>query len=330
MAEKREEAVVFHFRGESAPSLLLPEEEIALAKIMEQGREKAEKAEKRRRAAEAKAERAKVKARKAEAEAEAKKAETERREAEAEVGGAEDRFVEANIRLVISLAKRYVNRGLAFADLIQEGNIGLLRAVRKFNWRLGNRFSTYATWWIRHYITRAIQDQSEEVRVPIHMREQVKKFKRGQEAFAGEHGREPRDDELAEKLGWKTDRVCGTREVAEQSLRFRAPIVGQFQEGDASAVKEDELPDGSNSSGDREIFLGELRRCIDELLPRLDPVERDIVNHRLRQERALADIGEWHNLSRERIRQKEVIVGKKLRLHLAKRLKMTKPPEDES
>jgi RNA polymerase primary sigma factor len=281
MAEKREEAVVFHFRGESAPSLLLPEEEVALAKRIERGDE----------------------------------------EAEAE-------FLEANVRLTLSIARGYRNRGLSFPDLVQEGNIGLLKAVRRFDWRRGVRFSTYATWWIRHFLNRAMDDQSRDVRIPVHMLQDIGWLERAWAILIKQHDRRPTDQELAEKLGWPLKKIRKVAAIRKKGPRFRTAVVNQFQEDDVSCIREEDLPGEAGSPPDDEAFLRELRLCVDELLPQLDLVERDIVKYRLEKEYVMAEIGEWHNLSRERIRQKEVVVIAKLRRHLAKRLGIRQALED--
>lgn len=329
MARQKDDAVVFHFRGEEAPSLLSREEEIALAKALKEEREKVSRAEKRIRAAEKKIEKTKIRAEKTSAAEVIKRAAEVIKKAEVKIRETEDRFVEANIRLVISLARQYRNRSVAFADLIQEGNIGLVKAVRRFDWRRGLRFSTYAVWWIRHYMNRAIQDQAREVRIPNYLLQDMGKLRQAQAEFRHEHDRDPEEQELAAKLKWKAQKVREVIAVIEQSLRFPAPIVNQFQDDEPSAIREESLPNEGRSSGNHRIFLDEVRQCVDELLPQLDPVERDIVQHRLRQEFVMNEIGQWHNLSRERIRQKELVVIKKLRRHLARRLGITEVPDED-
>lgn len=237
---------------------------------------------------------------------------------------AEVELFEANVRLVINVARKYLGRGMLLADLIQEGNIGLLKAVRKFDWRRGNRFSTYASWWIRHYLNRAVGNQGSEVRLPTHVKEKIRRLLRVQASFKRRHGREPRPEEIAQAFKRGTTEVRRVIEILEQAPRFSTPILHWPQdEGErALGIDEEKLPDENSLPADEVIFLDKLKRLVDELLPQLRPVERDIVLVRLRREMTLQAIAASHGLTRERIRQIEEIVEKKIRRHLQRRLKI--------
>lgn len=237
---------------------------------------------------------------------------TDETKSAAERQDAQDKLVVANLRLVVSIAKRYVGKGMFFLDLIQEGNLGLMKAVEKFDYTMGYKFSTYATWWIRQAINRAIADQARTIRIPVHMVETIHKVNRYQRQMLQELGREATADEIGEKMGMSAEKVREIMKIAQEPVSLETPIGEEEDTHLGDFIPDDETPAPADAASQTI-----LREVLDRELHTLTPREEHVIKLRFGlydgRCRTLEEVGKEFDITRERIRQIEAKALRKLR-----------------
>ena len=299
-----EEPVRMYLKEIGKVPLLSAEEEIELAKKMEAGS-----------VAEEKISLLKTRMEESEDDAEKDEIKAEIKELQKEVDWGDDakkRLAEANLRLVVSIAKRYVGRGMLFLDLIQEGNLGLIKAVEKFDYRKGYKFSTYATWWIRQAITRAIADQARTIRIPVHMVETINKLIRVSRQLLQKLGREPSPEEIAAEMNMPVDRVREILKISQEPVSLETPIGEEEDSHLGDFIKDDNVPVPADAAA-----FTLLKEQLEEVLGTLTEREQKVLTLRFGLEdgraRTLEEVGKEFNVTRERIRQIEAKALRKLR-----------------